>query len=98
MCRGGGVSGWFLPSGRRPCFVGSLRGARARGRVGRVAHCATSAVAFSWDLERYGRVDWMGGRSNKVDPGLLFFFFCHFETWLLKSPPLRANLKIRSSG
>ena len=75
MCRGGGVSGWFLPSGRRPCFVGSLRGARARGRVGRVAHCATSAVAFSWDLERYGRVDWMGGRSNKVDPGLLFFFF-----------------------
>ena len=31
MCRGGGLPGCFLPSGRRACFVGSLRGARARG-------------------------------------------------------------------
>ena len=34
MCRGGGVPGGFLSSGRRPYFVGSLRGARARGRAG----------------------------------------------------------------
>ena len=31
MCRGGGLPVCFLPSGRRACFVGSLRGARARG-------------------------------------------------------------------
>ena len=35
MCRRGGfLPGCFLSSGRRPCFGGSLRGARARGRAG----------------------------------------------------------------
>ena len=68
--------------------------------MGRVAHCATSAVAFSWDLERYGRVDWMGGRSNKVDPVLLYFFFLQllFLNWLAKNAAAALKFENLSSG
>ena len=80
MCRGGGVSGWFLPSGRRPCFVGSLRGTRERGP--RRALRNFPAVVF---LGTWNAMDgWIGWGTLEHGTDLLFFFFHLFKLALLK--------------
>ena len=82
MCRGGGLPGCFLPSAWRACFVGSLRGARARGPR-RADFSARDRALF-----RLGTDGWfaLADASGKLDAspsvlqGARFLFFSKTST------------------